>query len=182
MSRTSIRRIAVLLLAVAGGWLLLTGIQRWLDRRAAQDVVNGFLTAIRDGDRDAALSHLEADRREEVEAAFQSSAGGEWAPLSGIAWRINEFAIDGDSARAKLFIEKDGFVLEPVMHLVRTATSSWKVLRIEDLQADPRWQDLKREAARIEGDETARELADALKGQPGVSVQRPSAQRNGKSP
>lgn len=170
--RHPFRRAVVLLLACAGGWLLVTGVQGWLDRRAAVQVVNGFLTAVRDGDREAALTHLEAERRAEVEAAFQTSADGPWPPMAGIAWRINELEIEGSTARAKMFIEKDSFIVEPVVHLVRTSTSSWKITRIEQLAVDPRWIDLRKEAARAQGDQTARELAEALKGQPGVKVQR----------
>ena len=170
--RIPIRRIMILLLSLVGGYLVVTGVQHWLDRRAATQVLNEFLTAVRDGDRETALAHLEAERRAEVESELQTSGDGTWTPMAGIAWRINELELGEADGYAKLFVEKDGFIVEPIVHLVRTSTSSWKIDRIEQLAVDPRWQALRRDAARKQGDETAHELEKALRGQPGIEVRR----------
>jgi len=168
----TIRRAAIALLVVLGGWLIVVGIQGGIEKRRALRVVDGFLEAVRDGDRDVAYSFLEADRRAEFEARWSNGGSPFGKPTAGFSWRVNALEIKGNDARAQLFIEKDGFVLEPVIHLVRTPTTSWKIRRIDNLRVDPRWEDIQRELSRKDGEATARELQDALRGRKGVTVKR----------
>jgi hypothetical protein len=73
---------------------------------------------------------------------------------------------------AQLWIEKDGFVIQPRVHLIRSETSLWKISHIENLQIDPLWEDVQRELARQSGENLAKEIGEALRGRPGVTVER----------
>lgn len=155
-----------------GGWLVVIGVQSWLDQRAAMAVVNGFLHAVEEGDRETALSFLEASRRDEIAPGLSDPDSPVWLPTPGVQHRINEFAIDGDTAAAKVWIEKDSFLLEPVIRLQRVETGSWKIVEIEQLTIDPKWEQLVKQRAQNADQETNRELQDALNGRAGTSITR----------
>jgi len=161
------RRIAVAILFLAGAALIALGVRNWLRQREAVEVVDAFLTAIRDGDRNAAVDCMETG------PGGSAIAGPDfplWTPAPDVVCRVTDLEIDGDTARAKVRIERDGFVLEPTLHLVHK--SSWKIARIDDLKVDPQWVEMHREAARRQGERTAGELQQALKSHDGVTVQR----------
>jgi hypothetical protein len=162
------RRIAVAILFLAGAALIALGVRNQLRQREAVDVVNAFLTAIQKGDRDAALACLQTGPG--GGSTLASSDFPLWTPAPDVSCRVTELEIDGDTARAKVRIERDGFVLEPTLHLVHD--SSWKIARIDDLKIDPRWLEMQREAARLQGERHAGELQRALKGREGVTVRR----------
>jgi hypothetical protein len=166
----TVRRIAVALLLLAGAGLVALGVQNWLRRREAVNVVNAFLSAIQEGNRRGAIDCLQTGPAPGGAAAFTGADSPLWTPTPDVACRITEMEFDGDTARAKVWIEKDGFVLEPTLHLVHD--SSWKIARIEDLKVDPLWLELQRDAARRQGDRDAADLQRALKDRPGVTVQR----------
>ena len=146
--------------------------QNWLDQRAAIAVVQGFLDAVEEGDRERAFSFLDAAIREEIGPALQDPESPVWLPMPGVQHRVNEFAIDGDTAQAKVLIEKNGFRLEPIVHLQRVETGSWKIVKIDRISIDPKWKALQRQRAQNAAQETNRELQDALNGQPGATVSR----------
>jgi hypothetical protein len=87
-------------------------------------------------------------------------------------YRVHHVVLDGDAARVQMWMDKSGFVLEPVFHLRRTETSSWKIERIENLKVDPRWHDIQEERAKIADQSTRDELSKALKDRPGVAIER----------
>ena len=89
-----------------------------------------------------------------------------------MSYRVHHVEMDGDVARVQMWMDKDGFVLEPVFHLRRTKSSSWKIDRIENLKVDPRWHDIQEERARKADEAVNNELNTALKHRPGVSVKR----------
>ena len=168
----TLRRIVIAILFAAGAGLVVLGIQHWLERRKATAVVIGFLEAVASGDRQRAFSFLEATRRDEAEFGFGRKDAAFWKSTERAKFRINELEITGDTARVKVWIEKDGFVLEPVVYLVRTETLSWKITRIESLNVDPQWDDIQREISRQKGKQDAQELREALQGRKGVTIRR----------
>lgn len=172
--RSTLRRILVAGLAVAGGWFVATGLQHWLDERAAARVVEEFLAAVRDGDRDTVLSHLSAARRKTVERRGEEVLAPLAQPTAGFRWRIRELRLDRRQGTVRVEFERDGFLAESAFHLVRAATGSWKIDRVESVRLDPRLEPLRRAADRKAGEQTAEELKRALRGRPGVTVERPA--------
>lgn len=166
------RRAVIAVLVVVGGWLIFRGGKHWRDERAAMAVVNHFLEAVRDGDRDAAFSYLTADRRKAIEQSKKSTLQAFEIRTTKFQWRINRIEIDGDQAAAQMWIEKDGFVIEPIVFLVRTTTHSWKIDRFENVVVDPVWLDVQKELRRREDMQTAKELRKAFAGQEGIRVER----------
>ena len=167
-----LRRLFIFILLAAGLWLIVFGVQRWLDHRAATSVATAFIEALRDGDREAALALLSPEQREAVEEKTGDKDSPFWAANPGMTYRIHHAELDGDTATVQLWIDKRGFVLEPILHLRRGETVSWKIVRIENLHVDPKWLDLQETRARLEGEATSAELSEALKGRPGVTVDR----------
>lgn len=166
------RRIVVLCLAAAGVGLLVFGGQRWLDERAAKHVVDEFLAAVREGDRDRVLAHLSAPQRRAVEAHHKEDDSLLWQPTADFRWTIRRIRLDGNEATAELSLERDGFYLEAVLRLTRSRSSSWKIDAVEEIHRDPGLDRALRQAAREEGERMADELRDALQDRPGVTVER----------
>lgn len=154
--------------------LIVYGVQSWLDHRAAARVAKTFLQALRDGDRELALSQLSTAQRQAVEDRTDHANSSFWSPEPEMNFRLMQTQIDGDTAFVQYWINKNGFVLKPIFHLRRNETRSWKIVRIENLQIDPRWLDLENERARQAGENLANELAKALKERPGTTVERKS--------
>lgn len=167
-----VRRLLIAVLVIAGVTLVVFGTQRWLDHRAAGAVATDFVEALRDGDRDAALAQLTAQLRSEVEGNVGGKDSPFWAADAEFSYRIHHVELDGDNALVQLWIDKGGFVLEPILHLQRGETGSWKIERIENLHIDPKWFDLQLERAQLQGKADAVELRKALKSRPGVTVER----------
>jgi len=177
-------------LSVVGGWLIVTGILHWLEERAARNAVHGFLTAVREGDRDTVLFHLTQQRREAVEEADgpESAAGLFQRPTPGFRWQIRDVVIEGNSATAALWIEQDRVVLEPVVHLVRTNALTWKIDRFGDVHGAPHGDDLqqthlkhKDQDEQHQDERTAAELKRHFESRPGISVRRVSGKASRES-
>lgn len=165
------RRVIVALLVLAGSAMVVLGGQRWLDNRAATKVVKSFIAALIEGDRDTALSHLTAEQRSLFER--KADAAPElWTPAPAMKYRVHHVEMNGETARVQIWMDKDGFVIEPVFHLRRTESSSWKIERIEKLEVDPRWHDVLKERARLRDAAAMQELSEALKHRRGVKVER----------
>lgn len=167
-----IRRMGVPLLVIAGLALVVFGGQRWLDNRAAAGVVKTFVAALVSGDREVALLQLSAEQRQNVEEKTGGADAAFWAPAPSMSYRVHHVELNGDTALVQMWMDKDGFVLEPVFHLRRTETSSWKIDRIENVKVDPRWHDIQKERARLADEAVKDELSEKLKKRPGVTVER----------
>lgn len=86
--------------------------------------------------------------------------------------------IDGDRAVADVSIEKDGYILQPTIHLLRGATARWKIDRIENMQVDPQYRKDRRAYQRQQGEQLAEELNEALEGKRGVTIERVTISRS----
>ena len=166
------RKLAIGALVIAGAGLIVAGGQKWLDARSAAGTVRQFMTAVRDGDRETVYSLLPPAQKKIAQAADEDGRPNRWLPNPGVSYRLHSLDISGIEGKARLWIEKNGFVIKPTMHLRRSDTGQWKILRIEDLEVDRLWQDLMQTRARITGENLANELTDALQGRPGVAVER----------
>ena len=169
--RLMLRRLVVAALVAVGLGLVARGIDHRLTARAVGRVADSFIAAVLQGDREAMLSHLTPELRSKVE-----TGGGEsWThlvPQLGVRCRLRAVELVGIDAAVPLRLEKDGFRIEPVLHLRRREPGVWQITRIDKIDIDPRWLDLQREHARIENEKLARELTEALKNHPGVTVER----------
>lgn len=154
--------------SACGLLLIVLGVQNVLDRRAAEQVTHSFMSAVLEGDRATLLTLLAPRDR----AAVGRDAFTGWESEMGVTYRIHHIEMQGRSAEAHLRIEKGVFSLKPSLHLQRSETGQWKVAGIDDLQIDPRWNDLQRARGRTEGEELARELTEALGKLPNVDVER----------
>ncbi|MEX0716775.1 MAG: hypothetical protein WD066_09315 [Planctomycetaceae bacterium] len=172
-----VRRIAVAALTIAGLFLVARGTQWWLDVRAVRVVVGEYLDALRAGDRARALGCLAPERRAEIEAREKSGTdvADRSLPDPGWTWRVHHVDLAGNAAVAELWIEKDGFKIQPRLHLSRAPGLRWKIAGIEPVEIDPRWEDLRRAQARAADERTALELEHALADRPNVRVKRLAA-------
>jgi len=166
------RKLVVGALILSGIVFIALGVQQWLDRRAASDVVAAFLTALKDGDREAALSQLLPEPRDIFERSIGKDDADFWTPDPEFGFRIQKIDIKDNQAVADVWIEKRGFVILPVFHLQRNESTRWKIALIENLYVDERWNDIQYERARQEGLDVKASLEEALEGQPGVTIER----------
>ena len=169
-----VRRLTSVALVAAGLWLVTVGAQRWYVNRQVNQLVHAFMDALKSGNRERALLYLEPDKRALAETKFRRQTEDRtfWTPNPRLTYRIHHVRVDGQRAESELWIEKDGYVLKPLIHIVRSETGLWKIDHIEGLHIDPLWKDQWRDRGRIEGEELAEELAAALKGREGISVER----------
>jgi hypothetical protein len=167
-----VRKLTTLMLLAAGCWLIVVGARKWFDHREVAGVVSAFMDATRDGNRDALLTSLEPSKRIVAEARQKAAGVPEWKPIPDLKYRIHHINIAGGNAEAELLVERDGFHIRPVIQLRRSITSVWKVARIDKLEVDPRWLDLQEQQSRLAGQQIAADLAKALEGREGVSVDR----------
>ncbi len=168
-------RKLTLLGAVAAGVLLITlGAQKMLDRRAAEQVARTFMAALTEGDRATLLTLLPPENRAALEDSDSDEHPLQWVQETGVTYRIHHIDMQGEVADVRLWIEKDGFNLKPLLRLKQSDTGVWKVAGIDDLDIDRRWEDLQRERGREDGEQLAEELAEALGDLPGVEVDRVS--------
>jgi hypothetical protein len=165
-----------LILGLIGGGLLLVGIgvQRWFDRQAGRNVATDFMAALKQGDREAAMSHLDPAQRSRAEVRFKKAKAGStvptdaWTPVPGVQYRVYEMHMDGYQAVVTILMQKNGFAMRPKFYLRRASGTRWKIAKIDGLEVDPRWHDLQQARARAQGDRLAEELAKEL----GVTVER----------
>jgi len=120
-------------LTIAGLLLVVSGAQKWLDQRATRKVLGSFIVALKEGDREQALALLDSQQRDDVEARTRGDNADSWTPHRNLKYRIHHVEISGNRAVAELWIEKEGFVIQPQVHLNRTDTSLWKISHIENL-------------------------------------------------
>lgn len=169
------RKLTTGVLIAAGLWLIASGAQRWLDRRAARQVVHAFLEDVTNGDRRAAQSLMASEARLPEER--RRSAPVRSPPVSReIAYRVRSLDVDGDRAAADVSVEKDGLGLRFTIELRRIAAGDWKVARIgaPRVHADRLLETEQAERQRAAGQQLTRELREALRDHPGVSVERVS--------
>ena len=145
-----------------------------LDRRAAEKVAHTFMTALTAGDRATLLTLLPPENRTALEDVESDEHPLEWVKESGVTYRIHHIDMLGEVAEVRFWIEKGGFNLKPLLRLKRSDTGLWKVAGVEDLQIDRRWKDVQRERGRVDGEQLADELTEALGKLPGVEVDRVS--------
>lgn len=162
-------KLATAGLCIVGIWLIALGVQRWLDHRDATQVVHRFAAALQRGDRPALLALFSPERQAQMESRFSEVRGT--APVE-FTYRIHHVQLDGREASAQLWIESNGFVMQPTMTLVRPPDGGWRIDRIDRLNIDPRWRDFEEKRMQAAGEALAKELRNALSGAPGVIVER----------
>ncbi len=167
-----VRKLTTGVLFASGLWLVAIGIQRWSDNREVAQVVTSFVDAVKRGDKDRILDSLDPRLR----ALNERGEAEQLKPLIDgklqFEYQIHHIEISRDRAKAELRINKDGFMIKPVVYLQRSPTTVWKVNALEHIEVDPRWNDLQQARSLTRGEKLAEELGDSLNGIPGASVQR----------
>lgn len=177
----STRPIIIGGLLLAGAWLVYLGVNRWMDQRAAGATVEEFLVAVRDGDHATASGYLSDDRRAALRREVRRTSKPFETTIDGLRWDISSLEVDGRRGTAELRIEKSGFKVTPVLHLVKSDANEWKIDRIENLFVDPAWETYQRDRARQRDEGTAKELKSALRNSPNAQVKRVGAGNDGDS-
>lgn len=165
-------RLATGGLIAVGAWLILLGAQSWYEHRQVATVVRAFMTALENGDRAAALSLFDPTSRAAIERQPAEGKALLWVPTLGLQYRIHHVTVAGSHATVQLWIDKDAFVIQPVLHLARNSAGEWAIDRVAPFQIDPLWEDLLEQQAETAGEQLAQELNEALVAQVGVSIQR----------
>ncbi len=171
--RSSLARQGVYVLLIAAGVALIgRGGLQWRDRQAAGEVALLFLSAWQKQDFAAATELLDPA----VRARFALLPEDGFAPFAtaeaDAQTEIRTVIVDGATARATMQIERDGFQLRPVLHLRNVPQEGWRVVHVEPVSADPRWEKLRDEHRRLNASAIQNELADRLQGRAGIEVER----------
>ena len=167
-----VRRLIITSLVVSGIALIVSGTQKWLEKREVVAVVHSLMTALKKGDRQTVHSLLPPNHPELSDRSKGNQNPDFWSPDPNLSYKIHDSWINGDIATVIVRIQKDGYRLQPTIHLKRSQTARWKIHDIENLQVDPRWYDQLKAQSREEGEQTARELEELLKGKPGIVIER----------
>ncbi len=167
-----VRRLIITTLIVSGIALIVSGTQKWLEKREAVAVVHSLMTALKEGDRHRVHSLLPPNHPELSDRSKGNQNPDIWSPDPDLTYKIHDSRIDADKAVVIVRIQKAGYRLQPTIHLIRSKTARWKINHIEDLQVDPRWYDQLKAQSRAEAEQTARELEELLKGKPGIVIER----------
>lgn len=167
-----LRNLFVIVLIAAGLLLVVSGAHKWLDNNSVRTAVANYVHALSTGDRAATLDALHPQQRILVERQMREQPAAAWAPDSGVEYRVHSVSINGDRARAKLWMEKEGYVIQPTLSLARSETGHWKIDGVDPVALDPVWEDRQEQQSRAEGHNLANELGEALRGKPGVSIER----------
>jgi hypothetical protein len=165
-------RMIVVALALLGLTLVARGIQHWRTQSAVTEVVTAFVQALFHGDRAGVLAQMSPEVRAAVAAGGRKDRTLIVPPQSAVQYDVRKMQIDGDRAVVRLRLEKQGARLEPVLHLAWSEAEGWKIVRIEQLDADPLRTKLESEHARAVDEALARQLDDALQDRPGIAVER----------
>jgi len=167
-----VRRLIITTLIVSGIALIISGTQKWLEKREAVAVVHSLMTALKDGDRQRVHSLLPPNHPELSDRSKGNQNSDIWSSDPDLSYKIHDSRLYGDTAIVIVRIQKDGYQLQPAITLKRTKTARWKIHDIENLQVDPRWYDRLEAQSRAEGEQTSQELERLLKGKPGVVIER----------
>ena len=167
-----VRRLIITTLVVSGIALIVSGTQKWLEKREVVAVVHSLMTALKKGDRQTVHSLLSPNHPELSDRSNENQNPDIWSLDPDLSYKIYDSRINGDKATVIVRIQKAGYRLQPTIHLIRSKTARWKIHDIENLQVDPRWYDQLEAQSRAEGEQSARELEKLLKGKPGVVIER----------
>ena len=152
--------LAIIALAIC---LIIFGGQKWLHTRDVNAVVDQFFTAMIDGDGTSAQKMLSPSLQQRKGPLTLS-------PEPGLTYSIHQTKLFRTTAVVNVLIEKQGFVLKPIVHLEKSSTNRWQITKIENLVEDPMWQDMQKELARQHDNQLAKQLQQAFAKQEGASV------------
>lgn len=147
-------RLGLGCLALALVPFVLKAFAAWRNDGEIRVVVLSFFQAVADGRPAEALTHFSDRFRSALRDHVRASAG-----LSGVVTdevQIHVLSVDQQTDRAasaQVSISKQGFSLKPTVRLQRTKDSTWKIVRIDDVDVDPHW-------IRIQAHEAGEQLAE----------------------
>lgn len=160
-------------LPLLGISMIVTGYQKWEERKAPERVVTLFVEALRKGDRATVLKLLTPQQS----VAARENLGlwvEDWGPTPNLNFKILGCQIDRDFAIVHLCLIEDGYMIKPEVGLDRLADGRWRIAEISNLSIDPRWFEEQRKKNATADEKLAQELESVLKDQPGVLVERES--------
>jgi len=134
------------------------------------DVVQSLLKAFEDGDRERALSLFPAEKRRTIERRLSTRTVQPWLPASGVTLSVDKIALALPKATAHLRAQKDGFVLRPIVHLVRAPDGRWLIHGLSRFRLQTRETEIQGRRETDAAEALARELRKALRGIDGEVV------------
>lgn len=120
----------------AGLILLSFGVPSWQDHHAAIETATGFLQAMLDGEREAAMIHLDPVSRREWIDDPEGGFGRLLKPDDNARLRVQSADIGSAEARVRVRLEQRDRVLQPVLVMERNNGADWMIVSIENLPPD----------------------------------------------
>lgn len=208
---SGLSRAIIACLFVVGVGLVIIGCWRYWESRQVSDVVDRFVIAMRDGDRETAIPLLPENLQASVSSWTANEEREFWQPLPDFSYRFHHVTFianteeltgakkrkeclkkkkpipswvvdpeltqkrldDGmNVAEVQIWIERGGFLIKPYFLLESDGSKDWQIFEIQNFVIDPRWDDEQFYKSQSEAAELSEELQNALKNQPGVTVER----------
>ena len=164
------KKIASLAFVAVAIWFIIIGGQKWLHTRDVNAVVHQFFTAVEQGKTSSAQKLLSTKLRAAAKTELQKKDATLPLPEPGLTHSIHNTKITGKTAIVSVVIEKQGFVLKPIVHLEKSSTNRWQITAIKNLTKDPLWEDVQHERSRQQDNQLANQLKQAFTGRKGVTI------------
>ncbi len=165
------KKIASLVFVAVAFWFIIIGGQKWLHTRDVNAVVHQFFTAVEEGKTSSAQKLLSTKLREAAKAGLQKKDATLPLPEPGLTHSIHKTKVTGKTAIVNVVIEKQGFVLKPIVYLEKSSTNRWQITAINNLTKDPLWEDVQREQARQQDNQLDNQLKQAFAGRKDITIQ-----------
>lgn len=165
------KKIAGIVIITFAIFLIIFGGQKWLSTRDVNAVVDHFFTAVIEGDTPSAQQVLSSDLQQSMRMQLQKDDVFTLPPETGLTYSIHHTEISGTTAVVNVTIEKQGFRLKPIVSLEKSSTNLWQITKIENLTEDPLWEDSRKELARRNDNELAKQLQNAFASQKEITVE-----------
>lgn len=157
-------------LVAIGLFMVVLGAQRLYERHQVKQIALGFVKALETGN-EAQIRALLTPEKSDLAAELKHDSQDRVSPLD---YRFLDVQLTGDTAKARIQIQKNGYAIKPEIHLIKSTTGVWKVDSISQAKVDPLWYDqedrlyqekLTKEGVppkEVEGRVLAKELARSL--------------------
>lgn len=154
----------VLALVGFGGWT-------WMTRRAVERTTNIFLTALKQGDAETLLEHMDGPALENYLAKSPDEQADFAAPLPGVRSEIREVHLHGSTARVRVLWKVSEFDLWSDFDLAKAETGYWKITNIRQPDMIPSWEQVQRKIAEDNSRAPIHQtLGEKLEGREGLEI------------
>lgn len=155
-------RLGLALLAIAASPSVYRNWTAWRENDRLRQTSLAFLDDLSSGRKDRALRFLAGDYRQQVERDWKSEFDQAWQATADLSLRVLSVSRQDNAAEVRVSIAKDGFSIEPLLHLRRIGPGDWKITQIDHVAVDPRWQRYQDQEAADAAEKIAEELTQKL--------------------